>query len=90
MRICQTAACTLRDQEGRQRSFRYMLTVKQYRTDSERYEFYGISVAEEGGERSSVPALTLSFRRARALMSLLVRNGVGPVGLHDVIEDCWR
>ena len=36
-----------------------------------------------------MPALTRSFHRASALMSLLVRNGVGPVGLHDVIED-WK
>ena len=89
MRICQTAVCTLQDQEGRQRSFRYTLTVEQCGTADERHEFYGISIIEEGGGRSSMPALTRSFHRASALRSRLVRNGVGPVGLHDVIED-WK
>ena len=89
MQVCQTAACTLRDQEGRRRSFRYLLTSEQYRTGNVLYECYGISISEEGGERACVPALTHSFSRARALMSMLVRNGVGPAALYDVVED-WE
>ena len=45
-----------RIEEGRQRSFRYMLTVEQCGTADERHEFYGISIIEEGGGRSSMPA----------------------------------
>ena len=47
---------------------------------------YYILVGEDG-EEASVPNLTVSAGRIDQLMELLVRNGVTPVTLRDVVED---
>ena len=42
---------------------------------------------ERTGESAEFPDLTVSVRRIDELMELLVRNGVTPAGLGDVIQD---
>ena len=42
---------------------------------------------EEGGGAETVPGITPSASRIDELMTLLVDNRVGPVGLRDVIAD---
>ena len=51
-------------------------------------ETYGVRVAEgNGGETAAVPNITTSTRRIDELMELLVRGGVTPSTLRDVVED---
>lgn len=51
-------------------------------------ESYGAQVTSRAtGERAEVANITVSASRIDQLMELLVRNGVGPVHLRDVIED---
>ena len=73
----------LTDQEGRERIFQYALL------EGPQEGRYGVSVAEEGRETCRLPRLTDSRERAAAFLSLLVRGGVGPVGLPDVAEE-WK
>lgn len=71
----------LTDQEGRERIFQYDLLDQEGR--------YGVSVAEEGKAACCLSRLTDSRERAAAFLALLVRGGVGPVGLPDVAEE-WK
>ena len=50
-------------------------------------ESYGVKIVGEDGEEASVPNLTVNAGRIDQLMDLLVRNGVTPVTLRDVVED---
>ncbi|MEA4953956.1 MAG: DUF6514 family protein [Pseudoflavonifractor sp.] len=51
-------------------------------------ESYGACItSKKGGERASVPRITVSPSRIDELMRLLVRNGVGPIHLQDVVDD---
>ena len=50
-------------------------------------ESYGVKVVGADGEEASVTNLTVSAGRIDQLMELLVRNGVTPVTLRDVVED---
>ncbi|MDR0325783.1 MAG: DUF6514 family protein [Oscillospiraceae bacterium] len=49
-------------------------------------EFYGVRV-EMGGEAASRPCLTASKSSVSGLLEKLVRGGVTPVGLGDVVDD---
>ena len=49
-------------------------------------EFYGVKV-EMGAETASRPRLTASRTSVGALLDKLVRGGVTPVGLSDVVDD---
>jgi hypothetical protein len=50
-------------------------------------ESYGVAVALEGGESSSVRNVTLSQREILRLVGALVRGRVTPASLQDVVED---
>ena len=49
-------------------------------------EFYGVKV-EMGAETASRPRLTASRSSVGALLDKLVRGGVTPTGLSDVVDD---
>lgn len=76
-----------RDQEGNLRRFHYFLTIDQEETPHFSCENYGVRVAEEGGEETSIAAITTSAARIDELLTLLVDNRVGPAGLSDVVSD---
>lgn len=80
-----TRSCT--DQRGNQRNFHYFLTVDQEETPDFFCENYGVRIAEEQGEDTSIPGITTSASRIDELMTLLVDNHVGPAGLADVVAD---
>lgn len=75
------------DQEGKQRSFHYYLTVDEVETPGFCCENYGVRVTEEGGGSALIPAITTSAVRIDELMTLLTDNRVGPAGLADVVAD---
>ena len=76
-----------RDQEGKNRCFHYFLTIDQEETPRLFCENYGVRIAEELGDESSLSGVTTSAARIDELMTLLVDNTVGPAGLADVVAD---
>ena len=68
------------DQKGQQRRFHYYLTIDQEETPRLFCENYGVRIAEELGDESSLS-------RIDELMTILVDNTVGPAGLADVVAD---
>ena len=75
------------DQKGQQRRFHYYLTIDQEETPRLFCENYGVRIAEELGDESSLSGVTTSAARIDELMTLLVDNTVGPAGLADVVAD---
>ena len=67
---------------------RYSILVGEVPVGSFSCESYGVKIEEKTtGETVELPDLTLSTRRIDELMELLMRNGVTPSGLEDVIAD---
>lgn len=50
-------------------------------------ESYGVKLISEAGEKEEVRSVTVNQRRAFELLDLLVRNGVTPITLWDVVQD---
>ena len=75
------------DQKGQQRRFHYYLTIDQERNAPPLLRNYGVRIAEELGDESSLSGVTTSAARIDELMALLVDNRVGPAGLSDVVAD---
>ena len=76
-----------RDQEGKNRCFHYFLTIDLEDTPRFACESYGVRVSEENGATACIPGITSSAARIDELMTLLVDNRVGPVGVADVVAD---
>lgn len=75
-------------EDGRTMGYRYYILVGEMAVSGGlACESYGVKVVGEDGEEASVPDLTVSPARIDQLMELLVRNGVSPVTLRDVVED---
>ena len=81
------ATRSIRDELGRNHIFRYFLIVDVVDTGSFCCENYGVRIVENEKNAAAVPALTTSAERIDRLVTTLVDNAVGPVGLRDVIED---
>ncbi len=77
----------LADQSGEPRRFDYSILIGEMDVGMYACESYGVKVAEQGGEEACVPNVTCSAARIDELSSLLVRNGVTPAALHDVVSD---
>lgn len=75
------------DEQGNQRRFEYYLTIDCIEAGNFCFENYGVRITEPGIRTQAIPALTTSALRIDQLMTMLVDNTVGPVGLRDVIED---
>ena len=74
-------------EDGTIRKFQYYLIIEQVTSGSFQCENYGVRIVEEGILSSSLPGLTTSAVRIDQLMTMLVDNTVGPVGLEDIILD---
>lgn len=83
----QIATRQCHDPQGQPRRFHYFLTVDLVEADRFCCENYGVRIDEEEGDSASIPAITTSPTRIDELMTLLVDNQVGPVGLADVVTD---
>ena len=75
----------LADQAGAVRRFDYSIVKMDVGPFA--CESYGVKIAEQGGEQTSVPNVTCSAARIDELSGLLVRNGVTPAALNDVLSD---
>ena len=81
----ETVAFT--DQDGAVRSFDYSILIGEMDVGAYACESYGVKVAEQGGEQACVENITCSASRIDELSGLLVRGGVTPATLRDVVSD---
>ena len=77
----------LPDQSGAVRRFDYSILIGEMDVGPYACESYGVRISEQGGEQASVPNITCSASRIDELSGLLVRNGVTPAALRDVVLD---
>ena len=77
----------LPDESGAIRSYDYTILIDEMDVGPYSCESYGIRVAEQGGAEASVPNVTCSAARIDELSNLLLRNGVTPITLRDVLSD---
>ncbi|MPN29048.1 hypothetical protein SDC9_176496 [bioreactor metagenome] len=88
MRELLAESRTALDESGILHRFTYYITVGEMMMGEHlACESYGVKITEDGGGIANVPNLTTSISRIDALMELLIRNEVGPVGLCDVLAD---
>lgn len=77
----------LADQAGTVRRFDYSILIGEMDVGCYACESYGIKIAEQGGEQVCIENITCSASRIDELSGLLVRNGVTPAAVHDVVSD---
>lgn len=77
----------LADQTGMVRRFDYSILVGEMDVGAYACESYGVKIAEQGGAQACVENITCSASRIDELSGLLVRNGVTPAALNDVVSD---
>ena len=77
----------LTDQSGAVRRFHYSILIGAMNVGAYACESYGVKVAEQDGEQALVENITCSASRIDELCGLLVRNGVAPAALGDVVSD---
>ena len=77
----------LADPAGGMRRFDYSILIGEMDVGAYACESYGVKVAEQGGEQALVENNTCSASRIDELSGLLVRNGVTPAALYDVVSD---
>lgn len=77
----------LPDQDGRVRRYDYLIVIDEMDVGRFSCESYGIKVVEQGGETASVPHVTCSAARIDELSELVLRGGVTPAALEDVVRD---
>lgn len=77
----------LTDQTGAIRRYDYSILIGEMDVGPYACESYGIRISEQGGGQASVPNITCSASRIDELSGLLVRNGVTPAALRDVVLD---
>ena len=87
MRELFLGTVALTDQVGAVRRFDYSILIGEMDVGAYACESYGVKVAEQGGEQASVENITCSASRIDELSGLLVRNGVTPAALNDVVSD---
>lgn len=69
------------------RPCRYGLLVEDIEVDGFHCESYGVVITDPTGATARCRHVTVNAARAAQLMELLVRNGVTPITLADVVED---
>ena len=77
----------LADQNGAVRRYDYSILIGEMDVGPYACESYGVKISEQGGGQASVPNITCSASRIDELSGLLVRNGVTPTALRDVVLD---
>lgn len=81
------ASQTLTDEEGNQHSFEYCCITRKTMYDETEVTEYGIGITQDRGESIRIPGITSDRTRFEELANLLIRNGVTPISLPDVLED---
>jgi len=76
------------EEDGARQRCDYYIVVDQMEIDgSPACESYGIKVVGWDGDVAVIPHITISISRIDELAELLLRNGVTPTTLRDVVED---
>lgn len=77
----------LADQTGTVRRFDYSILIGEMDVGAYACESYGVKVTEQGGGEARVENITCSASRIDELSGLLIRSGVTPAALDDVVSD---
>ena len=77
----------LSDETGAIRSYDYSILIDEMDVGPYSCESCGIRVSERGGAQASAAHVTCSAARIDELSELVVRNGVTPTTLNDVLSD---
>lgn len=77
----------LPDEQGVPRQYDYSILIGEMDVGRFSCESYGVKVAQRGGPAASAPDVTCSAQRIDELSTLLLRNGVTPTTLADVVQD---
>ena len=77
----------LADEGGTVRSYDYFVTIDEMDVGPYACESYGIRIAERGGDEAAVHSVTCSISRIDELCELILRHGVTPTTLKDVVSD---
>lgn len=79
---------SMEDARGRERRYDYSIIIDEMDVGPYACESYGLQVREQGsGETCRIPHITCSMERIDRLSELVMRGGVTPVTLHDVVSD---
>lgn len=88
MRLWTVAERTETGEEGQEYTYEYSVVVDEISVSPGiACESYGVRVRRQDGEEGLIPNITVSAGRIGQLMELLVRNGVTPCTLRDVVDD---
>ena len=77
----------LPDEQGVPRQYDYSILIGEMDVGRFSCESYGVKVAQRDGPAASVPNITCSAQRIDELSNLLLRHGVTPTSLADVVQD---
>ncbi len=77
----------LPDEQGVLRQYDYSILIGEMDIGRFSCESYGVKVAQRGGCAACVPDVTCSAQRIDELSALLLRHGVTPASLADVVQD---
>ncbi len=77
----------LPDEQGVLRQYDYSILIGEMDVGRFFCESYGVKVAQRDGPDASVPNVTCSIQRIDELSTLLLRHGVTPATLADVVQD---
>lgn len=77
----------LADQTGAIRRYDYSILIGEMDVGLFSCESYGVKISEQGGGQACAANVTCSASRIDELSDLLLRNGVTPATLNDVLSD---
>ena len=88
MRELFLKSVTMKDAQGRERTYDYSIIIDEMDVGPFACESYGLQIREqERGEVCVVPHITTSISRIDALCELVLAGGVTPLTLEDVVSD---
>lgn len=88
MRELFLKSLTMKDEQGRARSYDYAIIIDEMDVGPFACESYGVKVMEQGnGTACVLPHITTSLSRIDELCELVLSGGVTPLTLEDVVAD---
>lgn len=87
MQAIKSRSQVLMGEQGKRVELHYTILAEEMAAGHFTCDSYGIRIEKADGETACIRDITTSRARIGELFSLLVRNGVTPMQLRDVVED---
>ena len=88
MREIYVDTSVIRDELGREYAYDYHIVIDEMDVGPFACESYGLQVkGRNSGEMCTIPHITCSIPRIDELCALVVKSGVTPLTLSDVVDD---